>query len=284
VSLRTDLKRSRPALLSKWTAACESGRGIALVLGLITLMGCQNSTGPRNAGAPSGEIVVSAAVSLKEAFGDIARRFEAVQGVKVVFNFAGSGELAKQIEFGAPADVFASAGEREMDQLAGNGLIDSPSRADFAGNTLVLVVPASPDQPTIPFSDLAQGKFKRIAIGNPQTVPAGHYAQQALENNHLWAAVKGRLILAENVRQVLEYVARGEVDAGLVYSTDVDVAHGRVKVVSQAPQGTYGPVRYPIAIIKNTPHREAAEKFLEFVLGHDGQSVLAKHGFAPVEK
>ena len=227
--------------------------------------------------------MVSAAVSLKDAFEALARRFEPGSGVKVVFNFAGSGALQRQIEFGAPADVFASAGEREMDELASQGLIDAGSRADFAGNTLLLIVPAASGLPATTFGDLARPQFKRIAIGNPQTVPAGHYAQQALERNRLWGEVQGRLILAEDVRQVLEYVAHGEVDAGLVYATDVGVARGRVRVVAPAPEGTYGPIRYPIAIVKSSRRREAAQKFLEFVLGAEGQSVLRQYGFETVK-
>ena len=252
----------------------------ALLLVTVSLAGCRNHTADRN--PEPREILVSAAVSLKEAFGEIAPRYQAATGVKVVFIFGGSGELARQIEFGAPADVFASAGELEMDQLAAKGLIDLQSRADFAENTLVLIVPAATDSPAASFSDLAQSKFERIAIGNPQTVPAGHYAEEALKNNRLSDVVGRRLILAENVRQVLEYVASGEVDAGLVYSTDLSMARGRVKVLAAAPQGTYGPIRYPIAIVKNSPHHDAARKFLELVLGADGQLVLQKHGFAPV--
>ena len=227
--------------------------------------------------------MVSAAVSLKDAFEALARRFEPGSGVKVVFNFAGSGELQRQVEFGAPADVFASAGEREMNELEKQGLIDAASRADFAGNSLVLIVPATSAFAATTLGDLARPQFKRIAIGNPQTVPAGHYAQQALQRNRLWGEVQDRLILAENVRQVLEYVAHGEVDAGLVYATDVGVGHGRVKVLAPAPEGTYGPIRYPIAIVKSSRCRAAARKFLEFVLGAEGQSVLRQYGFEAVK-
>ena len=138
-----------------------------------------------------------------------------------------------------------------MDRLAAKGLIDPQSRADFAENTLVLIVPGETDPREISFSELAKKKYTRIAIGNPQTVPAGAYAREALESPHLWTGLSGRLIFGENVRQVLEYVASGEVDAGLVYATDVRVALDRVKVVAAAPEGTYGPIRYPIAIVKS---------------------------------
>lgn len=254
--------------------------GGALLLVIFLVAGCKSLDSERNPQAQ--EILVSAAVSLKEAFAEISRSYEAKNGIRVVFIFGGSGELARQIEFGAPADVFASAGEREMDQLAAKGVVELQSRADFAENTLVLIVPAATDSPAASLSDLAQPKFKMIAIGNPQTVPAGHYAEEALKNNRLSDVVGRRLIMAENVRQVLEYVASGEVDAGLVYSTDLSVAGGRVKVLAVVPQGTYGPIRYPIAIVKDSAHHDAARKFLEMVLGSDGQLVLQKHGFAPV--
>ena len=251
------------------------------ILALVLCSGCRNQNNQKTEG---GEILVSAAVSLKEAFGEIAGSFEASSGSKVVFNFGGSGELQKQIEQGAPADVFASAAEREMDELDAKGLIDSQSRKDFAENSLVLIVPAAAHTPLLSFQEVNNPKFMRIAIGNPQTVPAGHYGQQALENNQLWGAVKNHLILSENVRQVLEYVAHGEVDAGLVYSTDVEVARGRVKIVAQAPEGTYGPIRYPIAVVKGSRHAEAAAHFLKFVLSTEGQDILKRHGFVMVNR
>jgi molybdate transport system substrate-binding protein len=247
---------------------------------VAVLSACKRTSAPQKAG---GEIVVSAAASLQNAYGEIAHRFEERTGVKVVLNFGASVELEKQIEFGAPADVFASAGEREMNALAAKGLIDGPSREDFAANVLVLVVPSSSASPLNSFSDIARASVKRISIGNPQTVPAGHYAQQALEATGLWDKVHARLIFAENVRQVLEYVTHGEVDAGLVYSTDVAVARGRVKVVARVPEGTYGPIRYPIAVVKSTHHGEAAQQFVQLVLSARGQDILAQYGFIPVK-
>lgn len=264
------------------------GRGrralVALALaGMICLAGCRRSRPASGAKAGQGEIVVAAAVSLKDAFGEIARLYQDQTGVRVLFNFGGSGELEKQIEFGAPADVFASAGEREMDELAHKGLIADSSRADFVANRLVLIVPTGPQPSIRAFPDLADARVKRIAIGNPRTVPAGHYAQQALRGAHLWEKVRDRLILAENVRQVLEYVVRGEVDAGLVYSTDVEIAHGQVREVGEAPEGTYGPIRYPIAPLSAAKRPVAARGFVQFVLSSDGQRILKRFGFASVK-
>jgi molybdate transport system substrate-binding protein len=254
-----------------------------MLIAVICLAGCRRQLPGREEKTGGGEIVVAAAVSLKDAFSEIARLYEARSGVRVIFNFGGSGELEKQIEFGAPADVFASAGEREMDELAGKGLIVEPSRADFVKNRLVLIVPNSSQLSIRSFADLERAQAQRIAIGNPLTVPAGHYAEQALESAGLWKKLHDRLILAEDVRQVLEYVIRGEVDAGLVYLTDVEIAHGKVREVGEAPEGTYGPIRYPIATIRGSKRLFAAKRFVQFVLSADGQNVLKKFGFVPVE-
>jgi molybdate transport system substrate-binding protein len=168
----------------------------------------------------------------------------------------------RQVEAGAPVDVFASAGEKEMNELQSRGLIDEDSRRDFARNTLVLVVPNESKLDLHSFDGLANPAVNRIAIGNPNTVPAGRYARQLLETPGLWHRLESRLIPGESVRQVLDYVDRGEVSAGIVYATDIAVAHGRVRVVSQAPEGKYGPVLYPIAVLKSSSHQQAAGAFV----------------------
>lgn len=256
--------------------------GFVLVLTLCAVT-CRRERPAGEEKAGGGEILVAAAVSLKDAFAEISRLYQARSGVRVIFDFGGSGELQKQIELGAPVDVFASAGEREMDELAAKGLIVQSSRADFVKNRLVLIVPSNSHLAIESLSDLERPQVKRIAVGNPLTVPAGHYAQQALHSAHLWEKLHDRLILAEDVRQVLEYVIRGEVDAGLVYSTDVEIAHGKVKEVGEAPEGTYGPIRYPIAVLSAAKSPVAAERFVQFVRSTEGQNVLRKFGFAPVE-
>ena len=255
--------------------------------GVITLVGALAvgilACGPKrpttNATAHNRTIVVAAAVSLTDAFGEIAHAYTQLTGTTVDFTFGGSGELEKQIEAGAPVDVFASAGEREMNNLAAKGLIDQNSRIDFAGNTLVLVVPADSKLALTSFSSLNEPRVRRITIGNPKTVPAGHYAQQLLGNLHLWKELEPRLIFAEDVRQALDYVMRDEVDAGIVYSTDAAIANGKARVAAQAPEGTYGPVSYPITVIKNCSHAEAGRQFVQWVMSPEGQSILKKHGF-----
>jgi molybdate transport system substrate-binding protein len=224
-------------------------------------------------------IVVSAAISLKEAFSEIGRFYQNRTSSQVTFNFAASGELEKQIEAGAPVDVFASAGEKEMDQLQAKQLVDQATRADFARNILVLVVPADSKLELHAFEDLERPSVKRLAIGNPKTVPAGEYAQLLLHKMQLWPKVESRLVLAENVRQVLDYVVREEVEAGIVYATDVQIAQGKATLAARAPDLDDDPIRYPIAVVKDSVNAQAAKQFVDLVRSPEGVRILAKYGF-----
>ena len=226
-------------------------------------------------------IVVAAAISLKESFSELGGIYERRTGTKVTFTFGASGELEKQIEAGAPVDVFASAAEREMDELQARNLIDRSTRADFARNSLVLVVPRDSKLQMRSFSDLEKPSVTKIAIGNPKTVPAGQYAQQLLHNTRILPKIESRLILAENVRQVLDYVAREEVDAGIVYATDVQVAQGKVSVAARAPDEDYGPILYPLAVTRDSGSANAAKGFVDLVLSPEGIQILKKYGFQP---
>ena len=227
-------------------------------------------------------LTVSAAVSLKEAFSEIGELYKAKTGRSVNFNFGASGILQNQIETGAPVDVFASAGERQMNELAANELIDNASRKDFARNSLVLIVPQNPSLNLTSFKDLADAKVRKIAVGNPKTVPAGEYSEQLFVKNNLQDALKEKLIPAENVRQVLDYVMRGEVDAGIVYATDALAAKDKVNIAAIASESGHEPILYPIAILKNSPNKQTAQEFLDFVLSADGQKILQKYGFSGV--
>ena len=225
------------------------------------------------------EILVSAAISLKNAFEEIGSMLEKQTGIRARFNLGASGLLQKQIETGAPVDVFASAGEKQMDELQAQGLILTETRRNFARNVLVLVVPARSQAPIHSFADLARPEVVRVAIGSPKTVPAGQYAQEALTKLKLWDRIQSRLVLAENVRQVLDYVARGEVDAGVVYASDVPAAHGTTSIAAYAPPGSHSPILYPIAVVKGTGSRSAAQRFIDLTLTSAGQAVLRKYGF-----
>ena len=248
---------------------------IGILIPIVSLI----STDCRKSAQPKGEILVSAAFSLKNAFEEMGAIYEKQTGVRVRFNLGSSGLLQKQIEAGAPADVFASAGEKQMDELQAKGFVEIKTRHSFAQNTLALVVPEGSRISLNSFKDLVRPEIARIAIGNPKTVPAGEYAQEALTNLKLWDALQSRFVLAESVSQVLDYVARGEVDAGIVYVSDIATAHGKAILAAYAPKESHRPILYPIAAIKGTAQADDARRFIDFTLSMEGQSILAKHGF-----
>jgi molybdate transport system substrate-binding protein len=228
--------------------------------------------------AMAADLTVSAAISLTESFKDIKTAFEKENpGTTVTLNLGASGTLLQQIKNGAPVDVFASADEETMDKAEKQGLIAKGTRKDFASNTLVLIVPASSEMKIASIKDLASLGVKRIAVGNPEFVPAGHYTKRALSAYGLWDKLSSKFIYAENVRQVLDYVKRGEVDAGFIYITDAATAGDKVKVAGEVSKA--GPISYPIAVVKNSKDKQAAVKFAEYVTGEKGREILSKHGF-----
>jgi molybdate transport system substrate-binding protein len=228
------------------------------------------------------ELTVSAAVSLRDAFREISKQFEDRTGTRINYNFGASGALQKQIESGAPVDIFASAGILQMDALAKQRLIAPETRKDFARNNLVLVVPSSSTSGINSFDDLGGAKITRLAVGNPKTVPVGQYAEQTLTRLGLWQGLGSRLILAEDVRQTLDYVARGEVDAGIVYSSDVRAAGERVRTVATAPADSHEPILYPIAVVRASSQQDAGRDFIDAVVSDEGQRILEKYGFERV--
>lgn len=228
--------------------------------------------------AGAADITVSAAASLTNAFREIAQAYEQAHvGDKVQLNFGGSDALVQQIAKGAPVDVFASADQEAMDKADSQKLLRLGSRANFASNRVVLIVPANGGADLHGLGDLTQPGIKRVTLGNPASVPIGRYARHALEQARLWAAVEPKAIYATSVRQSLDYVARGEADAGFVYATDVAVQKDKVKVVVNVPTET--PVSYPIAATAGSAQPEAGRRFLAFVLTPVGQTILAKYGF-----
>jgi molybdate transport system substrate-binding protein len=230
------------------------------------------------AGSPK-DITVSAAISLKNAFEDIGKLYESKQGTKCIFNFGASGDLAKQIIGGAPVDVFASAAQKDMDDIDKQGLILTATRADFTANSVVLIVPAGGKTSIKSFEGLNAAEIKKIAIGNPKTVPAGRYAEEVFGSFKMLPSIKDKLIYAENVRQVLDYVARDEVDAGVVYSTDASTRLKEIKIIAAAPEGSHQPVVYPIAVVKGTKSEVDAKAFISLVLSPEGKKILQKYGF-----
>jgi len=232
--------------------------------------------------ASAQEMTISAAISMKEAVEALGKRFmQGRSGLTLRYNFGSSGELQKQIEAGAPVDVFVSAAQRQMDELDRRGLIVPASRRVFARNVLVAIKPADSALDLAKPADLLDARVRRIVIGNPRTVPVGQYTEESLRALGLWDRVHPKLVFAENVRQALDYVARGEVDAGFVYTTDATLRRERVKEAFRPPEDTYRPVTYPAAVVKDSKHPALAQAFVELLVGPDGRAVLGRLGFLP---
>lgn len=228
--------------------------------------------------AHAADLTVSAAASLTNAFKELAPAFEAQNpGTKLLLNFAASDALLAQIAKGAPVDVFASADQETMDRAQAQQLVAAGSRRDFVSNTLVLITPSDSTLALAALGDLKQPGVKRIALGQPSGVPAGRYAKGALEAAKLWADIEPKAVYAQNVRQALDYVARGEAEAGFVYGTDAAVLKDKVKVALTVPTET--PIRYPVALIAGGPNPAAARAFVDYLLSPAGQAVLARYGF-----
>ncbi len=225
------------------------------------------------------ELVVSAAASLTNAFQSVGQAFEQRKpGTRVTFNFAASGPLLAQIRQGAPVDVFASADQETMARAAAAKLLDDATRVDFAQNTLVLIVPAGAATSPRQLSDLTGASYARIATGTPATVPVGRYTVGAVERAGLTAALQPKWIYGESVRQVLNYVARGEVDAGFVYRTDALIERDKTRIALTVPTTTA--VSYPIARIATSKNPALAREFIAFVRSAQGQEVLQRFGFS----
>jgi molybdate transport system substrate-binding protein len=237
----------------------------------------------------SSSITVSAAISLKDALDELGPIFQVQQhrkngsnGTAVTYNYGSSGTLARQIEQGAPVDVFFSAAEKQMDELAAQSLIVADTRRDLVGNALVLIVPAQSTE-LHSFQDLTGAAVKTIALGETSTVPAGMYARQTLEHLGLFAAVEKKVVYAKDVRAVLTYVETGNAEAGLVYQTDANRSQ-KVRVVAIAPADSHDPILYPAAVLRDSKEKAAARAFLEFLQGPDARAVFQKYGFASTEK
>lgn len=238
------------------------------------------TTGAHAADAPT-PLLVYAAASLADALADIDKAFTVRTGIHVTSSLAASSTLAKQIEAGAPADVYFSADLQWMGYLQQRGLLRAGSR-DVVGNSLVLIAPAARRLRVqiAPHFDLANLLGDgRLAVADPDSVPAGIYAREALENLGVWSSVVPRLVRAENVRVALEYVARGDAPLGIVYRTDA-LAEKRVRIVGIFPGDSHPPIVYPAALTRHAG--AAAVRYLAFITSADAGVVFRKWGFEPL--
>jgi molybdate transport system substrate-binding protein len=228
--------------------------------------------------AHAGDVLVSAAASLTNAFTAVGKQFQKEHpGTKVLFSFGASDVVLHQIVNGAPADVFASADEKAMNKADKAKVIDPASRVDFAQNQVVMIVPIDSTLGLKSLADLKRADVKRITLGNPASVPVGRYTKASLEHAGAWKVVQPKEVLANNVRQALDYVARGEVEAGFVYSTDAAIMPDKVKVVTAVESPV--PIRYPLALVARKGRSPEAAAFVKYVLSPAGQKILAKYGF-----
>ena len=232
---------------------------------LALLTGCAR---PRSA-----NLTVSVAASLQTVMTEIVASYSPT---RVDLNFGASGALAQQIARGAPVDVFFSASSKSMDDLAKQLLILADTRRDLLRNEIVLIAAAT--SPVDSFDALARPEVKVVALGDPESVPAGEYGRQTLVSMHLWDRVRPKLVLAKDVRQVLAYVATGNAEAGIVYATDARTSRS-VRVISAAPPQTHDPIVYPVAVLTATHDAAAARAFTAYLAGARARAMFEARGF-----
>ena len=239
--------------------------------------GLSAAPGPQSQHA---DLTVSAAISLKDALDAIKQAYASqATGVSISMNYGASGTLQLQIEQGAPVDVYISAAPKQMDGLQSKGMLLEDTRKDLLRNGIVLIVPKGSTLGIATFRDLLKPDVKRVALGEPVTVPAGKYAQEVLTHLGIYDQVNAKAVLAKDVRQVLTYVETGDVDAGIVYATDA-LSSNNVKIVAKAPADSHSPVIYPVGVIKTTKDPAAAKAFEDFLSGPQARAVFEKYGFS----
>lgn len=226
------------------------------------------------------ELTISAAASLTNALTEIKSNYELEQtNITLNFNYGASGALQQQIEQGAPTDIFFSAASRNMNALVDQQLIANGENTSILNNELVVVVPASSQLAIDQMEDLVEDNVQHVAIGIPDTVPAGGYAREALTNSQLWESLQSRMVQAKDVRQVLTYVESGNAEVGFVYRTDAISSDG-VRVAFSVDPTTYTTIEYPVGIVTTTKHRKEAEDFYTYVQTKEALDVFLKYGFS----
>lgn len=223
-------------------------------------------------------LTVSAAISLSQALGEIKTVYQSSNPkVIITYNFGASGAIAQQIQQGAPVDVFFSASTKPMDILQQSNLLINDTRRNLLTNRLVLITPKN-GVVLSDFKQLTDARIQKIAIGEPKSVPVGQYAQEMLTTIGLWQQIQPKLVLGNNVRQVLTFVESGNADAGIVYTTDAK-ASPKVAVRATAAENWHSPIVYPLAVMKSSRNPAAAKMFVEFLAGDRAKIVFLKYGF-----
>lgn len=247
---------------------------LALLVGLLAA--CGNQEKELTANEPV-ELTISAAASLQDALEELKTTYEKQHDtIKILYNFGGSGALQQQILQGAPADLFFSAAEDKFDALVEKEMIDQNQGTDLLANELVLIVPKNNEKQIKSFEDLQQAG--KIALGTPETVPAGQYGVDTLKNMQLWDSLESKVVYTKDVRQVLTYTETENVDAGMVYKTDALVSD-KVDIVATADEAMHAPIIYPVGVLKASKHAQEAEDFYQFLQSDEAMNIFKKYGF-----
>lgn len=246
-----------------------------LMVSMLLMAGCGSSSDD----AEKPEVTVLAAASLTDALDEIIAEYEKDADCTITPSYAGSGDLVQQIEGGAPCDIFISASKANMDQLEEGEYIDTDTRKDLLINTLTLITTIE-KKDSITMDNLTTDAVGTIAVGEPNTVPAGKYASQVFENMEITDQISGKLVEAKDVRAVLNYVEEGNADCGFVYRTDAEmIDKEKGAIIEDVDSSLHDPIVYPAAILKDAPQAEAAADFYEFIQSDFAKEVFEKYGF-----
>ncbi|MFA6808326.1 MAG: molybdate ABC transporter substrate-binding protein [Eubacteriales bacterium] len=254
---------------------------VLAIISVFMFTGCSSKPTSETTAKEPETITISAAASLTDAINEIKAEYEKVnQGQEIVVNFASSGVLSQQIEQGAPTDLFISASTKYMDELEEKGLILSETRQDLLNNEVVLI--AAKDSTFTGFDNLTGPEVSHIGIGAPESVPAGMYAKEVLENLAIWEEIQPKVVFAKDVRQVLAYVESGDTEVGMVYQTDAQISD-KVKIIALAPANSHSSITYPMAVIKDSANQKVAEEFQKYLSSEKAKSIFEKYGFTNIE-
>ncbi|WP_228055803.1 molybdate ABC transporter substrate-binding protein [Lusitaniella coriacea] len=257
----------------------SNGRIAMFAIGFLSF--CFVSWGCAQSSNPTVNLTISSAASLKNALETLQPLYQTEHpNIKIAYNFASSGSLQRQIEQGAPVDIFISAATQQMDSLETKGLLKEGTRQDLLGNRIVLIVPR--DRNDIQsFQDLISSRIKTIAIGEPESVPAGQYAREILLSLGIFDTIRSKTIYGKDVRQVLNYVATENTDGGIVYQTDARTSN-QVEIVAIAAEKFHSPIIYPIAVLQSSNHPEVAKEFIAFLSSPQVQEIFERYSFQAI--
>ena len=228
------------------------------------------------------EIYVLAAASLTDVLTELANNYKQETSTEIIFSFASSGALQAQIEASAPADIFFSAAQKQMNALEEKGLIDSETRKDLLENKVVLISPKNSNLNIKSFTDITNSNVKKLGLGEPKSVPVGQYSEEILSNLSILDIAKEKAVYGSDVRNVLDWVETAEVDCGIVYATDAKIAKN-INIIAEAPEKNHKKVIYPISIIKSSQNKEEAKKFIEYISTDKSKEIFQNYGFTVVK-